>query len=416
MQIDHSDTLYDVAIIGGGIAGAGIARDAALRGLKVVLLEKNSFGSGASGKSSKLIHGGIRYLELFWNALKHGRSSEALKNLKFVLYSLKEEKTLRKIAPGLVEPLPLIIPIYKHSPRKAISIYLGVYFYFILGLFAGSASFPKIYFGKKAILHALPGLRAEGLCGGVMIKDSRTDDRELVQATILSATRNSAQCFERALVTAYEYDALNKRYIVSSWMPDGDIHRFFSKKLINATGPWIDKVRTLRGEINNKYISPVAGSHIEIPKFLPYSVILQAKDGRIFFVINTGEKARIGTTEWACPDPDNVHVPDEDIEYLLESLSRYFLAGNFTRSNILKTDAGVRPLPSSSGAADFNSIPREHEIKVDDEGVIHVIGVKLTDHRRAAQQVVDTLFPALMGPSIKRHSVTAEIRLDAQTG
>src|SRR3989338_221632 len=104
MQIDHSDFIYDIAVIGGGIAGAGIARDASLRGLKVVLFEKNCFGSGTSSKSSKLIHGGIRYLELSWNSLKKAQFGEAWKNLRFVFLSLKECKTLRKIAPGLVEP------------------------------------------------------------------------------------------------------------------------------------------------------------------------------------------------------------------------------------------------------------------------------------------------------------------------
>jgi glycerol-3-phosphate dehydrogenase len=190
-------------------------------------------------------------------------------------------------------------------------------------------------------------------------------------------------------------------------MPDGDMHRFFAKKLINASGPWIDKVRSIRGEKKDPYVLPIAGSHIEIPKFLPHSVILQAKDGRIFFVINVGEKARVGTTEWHCPDPDNVRVPESDVDYLLEALSRYFLTRNFSRENILKTDAGVRPLSASAEASKPNAIPREHEIQVDSEGVLHVIGVKLTDHRRAAEDVVNRLLPDLGQPTIQKKSITA---------
>ncbi|OIO38953.1 MAG: hypothetical protein AUJ72_01715 [Candidatus Omnitrophica bacterium CG1_02_46_14] len=411
MQIDHSDKFFDIAIIGGGIAGAGVARDAVLRGFGVVLLEKSLFGSGASGKSSKLIHGGIRYLELSWNALKHGDKLESLKNLKFVFSSLKESKILRKIAPKLVEPLPLIIPIYKHGSRKSFSIYLGVFLYALLGLLSGNFHFPKIFFSKKSILRALPNLRSEGLSGGIMIRDHRTDDLELVRATIASAAKNGAECFENTQVTSYEYDSLSKCYVISAWMPDGDTHRFFSKKLVNASGPWIDKVRSLRGKKDIPYLFPIAGSHIEIPKFLPTSVILQAKDGRIFFVINHGERARVGTTEWHCPNPDRVQIPEEDIDYLLESLSRYFLTRKFTRQDILATDAGIRPLPSSPEPLDPNAISREHEIRVDQEGVIHLLGVKLTDHRRAAEEVVDRLARDLQKPGTRPKSITASTPL-----
>ena len=198
MPIDPLESSYDIAIIGGGIAGAGIARDASLRGLSVTLFEKNSFGSGTSGKSSKLIHGGIRYLELFWNELKLGHSLQARKNLGFVFASLREEKILRRIAPDLIEPLPLIIPVYKDAPRKPISIYTGVCLYFLLGLLAGNGRLPKLFLGKKSLLRVLPELQPEGLRGGVMFWDSRTEDVRLVRATIASAARNGAQCLENA--------------------------------------------------------------------------------------------------------------------------------------------------------------------------------------------------------------------------
>ena len=246
-----------------------------------------------------------------------------------------------------------------------------------------------------------------------MFWDSRTDDVGLVRATIMSAARNGAQCLENAEVTAFEFDPSHKRYTVSAQIPNGGTRQFFAKKLVNAAGPWIDKVRSLRGEKKEPYILPVAGSHIEIQRFLPYSVILQAKDGRVFFVINHGEKARVGTTERTCPDPDNVGVPESDVDYLMESLSRYFPTKNFTRQDILSADAGVRPLPASSDASNPNAIPREHEIRIDSEGVFHVIGVKLTDHRRAAEEAVDRLLPDLVKPGLKWKSLTATTPLNA---
>ena len=159
MPTDPSDMIYDIAIIGGGIAGAGIARDASLRGLSVVLFEKSFFGAGASSKSSKLIHGGIRYLELSWDALKKAKFREAWKNLKFVFFSLGECRILARIAPDLIKPLPLLIPIYKNSPRGRLSIFMGAGLYTLLSLLSGGGRIPKVFFRKKFFSKACrPGI------------------------------------------------------------------------------------------------------------------------------------------------------------------------------------------------------------------------------------------------------------------
>lgn len=406
MQIDHSDLIYDIAVIGGGIAGAGIARDASLRGLKVVLFEKNSFGSGTSSKSSKLIHGGIRYLELSWNALKKAEFGEAWKNLSFVFLSLKESRVLKKIAPDLVQPLPLLIPIYKSAPRGRLSIFFGATLYFFLGLLSGGVRFPKVFWRRKSVLRQLPELQPEYLRGGILIWDHLTNDLELVKATMDSAARHGAQCMEKAEVIAYEHDQLRNLYVISIWMMDGDTHRFFAKKLINASGPWIDKLRAAHGD-KDRFLIPVAGSHIELPKFINHSVILQARDKRVFFVINIGNRSRVGTTEWDCPDPDSVLVPKSDVEYFLNSLSRYFPSHSFKKEEIISADAGIRPLSASSTSSNLNTLSRDHEIRVDSERVLHVIGVKLTDYRRAAEHAVDILLPDLFRSGIQKKSLTA---------
>ncbi len=404
--------IYDVGIIGGGIAGAAIARDAALRGMSVVLFEKNEFGSGASSKSSKLIHGGIRYLELSWNSLKCAAFSEAWKNFRFVFVSLKESRILRRIAPSLVEPLPLIAPIYASDRRRPWMIYGGAMLYFILALFAGGSKFPTIYASKKSILKALPELNSEGLLGGVKIWDHWADDKALVLATIESAKKNKALCFEKSPVLSYESDSVSNTFLMNV-MDHGEERILRVRKLVNASGPWVDKTRELGHEKNHDFILPVAGSHVTLPVFLPCSTLLQAEDGRFFFVINHGQKARVGTTERIVTDLDSVQPTEEEINYLLDSLKRYFPKINFQRKEILSVDAGVRPLSVPVSSQNPYEISREHEIRVSPSGCIHMIGVKLTDHRRAAEEVVNRLVPLLLptNPNLKRKTSTHRLPL-----
>ena len=188
-------TVYDLAVIGGGIAGAAIARDAALRGIRVVLFEKNTFGSGTSSKSSRLIHGGIRYLEIAWDALKTGRLSEAWKNFCFVFSALKECRILQKIAPGLIRPIPILIPIYKEDPRGRWSIFAGALLYSALAALSGEWKPVKIFLNPSDIAKELPGLKTTGLLGGTRIWDRTVDDRALVRATMASAARHGAMTF-----------------------------------------------------------------------------------------------------------------------------------------------------------------------------------------------------------------------------
>ena len=404
--------IYDIGIIGGGIAGAAIARDASLRGATVILFEKNTFGSGASGKSSKLIHGGVRYLELAWNAFKRAEFEEAWKNFRFVFVSLKESRTLRRIAPALVEPLPLIVPIYRSDRRKPWMIFFGAILYFLLALFSGGARFPKIYGRKKSVLKALPDLEPRDLLGAVKIWDHWVDDKALVMATLESAKKNGALCFENMAVSRYEHDEVSNTYLVHT-LSSKEERVTRVRKLVNASGPWVDKTRELGCEKDRNFILPVAGAHITVPSFLSFSMLLQAEDGRFFFVINHGGVARVGTTERAVTNLETVKPSKEEIDYLLASLNRYFPKKDFTRNDILSQDAGVRPLSAPASTRNPNEISREHEIRISHSGCIHMIGVKLTDHRRAAEEVVDRLIPLLLSsnPGLRRGTLTHRLPL-----
>lgn len=392
--MNPKNQIFDVAIIGGGIAGAAIARDAALRGLRVVLFEKNTFGSGTSSKSSKLIHGGLRYLELAWVAFKRGELWEAWKNFRFVFSALKESFILEKIAPDLVWPIELVIPIYEQKGQPVWLVYFGALFYGLLSYISGNRRPPRILRSQEAVLHLIPNLNPKNLAGGVVIWDHTTDDKKLVLKTMESAKRAGAQAFEHAFVKSYQYEEHEKIYTLAV-KQNHQTRSFSARTLINAGGPWVDKIRDSAHEKMEDFIVPVAGAHIILKRFTDHSVILQADDKRIFFVINQDHLARVGTTERVCKDPDAVKATDQEVEYLLCALERYFPDMKIELGDILGKDAGIRPLAKpivgARHASPLHSISREHEIRVGPTGVLHVLGVKLTDHRRAAEEVVNRI-------------------------
>ncbi|MDP3921400.1 MAG: FAD-dependent oxidoreductase [Candidatus Omnitrophota bacterium] len=411
MDSQH-DTVYDIAIIGGGIAGAGIARDASLRGISVILFEQATFGSGTSCKTSKLIHGGIRYLETAWHALKRLQLGEFWKNFRFVFLALRETHILERIAPELVRPIPLVIPIYKKGGRNKNAVIFGSMLYGLMANCSGGGRFPKVMWNKEQVLALVPNLNPNGLVGGVLIWDHTTDDQRLVQVTAASAVENGAKTLEQARVVEYGYREDLERYVITIEQNGGE-EKYQARKLINATGPWVDHFRRLTGEHREDFLAPVAGSHIEVKKFTDYSVILEAQDGRVFFVINRHEIARVGTTEWFQNDPEGTKTPQSDVNYLLRALRAHFPEMAFSDTDILSRDTGIRPLARSSKTASPSDISREHEIRLGPSGVLHILGVKLTDHRRASEEIVDTLIPEIRSwkPEVKKHTLTRKTKL-----
>lgn len=402
---------YDIAIIGGGIAGAAIARDASLRGISTVLFEKNTFGSGTSSKSSKLIHGGLRYLEIAWNHLKRFQLREFWKNFRFVFLALRETHLLHHMAPDLIRPIPLVLPIYRGRGRHPFSVYFGTFLYGFLSRLSGG-HLSQLLWTRDEILKLIPTINPEGLEGGVIVWDHMTDDQKLVQAVMNSAVHHGAVAFEHAQVTRYHFHLEKKLYEISVAV-NGVFQIFYAHQLINASGAWIDTVREAGHERRQDLVLPVAGSHINIKKFCDYSVILEAEDKRLFFVINRGNEARVGTTERIHFDPDRVEATRDEIEYLLRSLRRFFPSLPFRHEDILSRDAGIRPLVKPKNSVSPNQTSREHEFLAGPTGVIHVLGVKLTDHRRAAQELMDELAPEIKrwNSKVKTRSLTASVKL-----
>lgn len=408
----NQTTPYDVLIIGGGIAGAGIARDAALRGAKVLLAEQNTFGSGTSGRSSRLIHGGIRYLEIAWSSLISGDIADAVRNFRFVFSALRECRTLERIAPDLVRPIALYIPIYRSDRRRPFTVHAGAMLYWLLAALSGGGKRPRMFRGAGSVLKILPQLNPRDLLGAVQIWDRTTDDRALVKRTVRSAERSGARCLEGARVISWERRDRDGGLFNVQVRCGDTVSTVQAHVLVNAAGPWADRVRSGGGaqRPEQPLITPVAGAHITVPPFLPESVLLQAKDKRIFFCINTHDGCRIGTTERTCDDPDGVRATEEEIDYLLESTRFYFPERGLTRDDILSADAGIRPLVRPDRSASAHATSREHAVTRDPSGLVNVAGVKLTDYRRAAEDAVDFILPDLLrhDPNISRRCTTAE--------
>ncbi len=327
--------------------------------------------------------------------------------------SLRESRILSSIAPTLIKPIAILIPLYANQKTHRFSVYAGALLYSLMALLAsGHSYFPTLYFSGKSVHKKYPELSQQALKGAVVIWDHVTDDKALVQATIRSAQKNGAFCLPHARVTNYRHDTLKNNYEISFEQTTGE-GVLTANRLINASGPWVDQVRTLGREHDKDFILPVAGSHIEVKPFVPYSLLLQASDGRYFFVIHLGDKARIGTTERLIQNPEGVSCSEEDIQYLLDSVKKYFPDTGLEKKDILNCDAGVRPLAHPHTGSHAHDVSREHEFRVSGSGVIHVLGVKLTDHRRAAEEVVNRLVPTMLAthPSLKRKSLTHKIAL-----
>jgi len=381
------ETHYDIAIIGGGIAGAAIAREATLQGKKVILFEKSTFGSGTSSKSSKLIHGGLRYLEVAWSALLSGCLGEFWKNLRFVYLALKETQILAKSWPDLIQEIELLMPIYKHHGRSKFSVFFGTWLYGFLAQCGGGKKGTRILGSAEEVLKLEPGLQSNGLLGGVIVQDHTTNDLALVHRILQDARSRGADALEHAEVSHYHFQKHADLFEIRVEINQVD-KIFYAKHLVNASGAWVDRVRQMAGGIKSQMIAPIAGAHVEVQKFSRYSTILQAEDHRLFFVINRGERARIGTTERVETNPDQVEVTAAEIRYLLSSVKRFFPGAQLGPSQILSADAGIRPLARPKQASSANEISREHQFVWDERGAVHVLGVKLTDHRRAAVELL----------------------------
>ena len=391
-QIQQTD--YDVIIIGGGINGAGVARDAALRGLKTILVEKNDFASGSSSWSTRLIHGGLRYLEYF--------------EFPLVRESLKEREVLLRTAPHLVTPLQLTIPIYRDRSRPYWKIWAGMILY---DIFSFDKTLPVHRMLPKAKFKQLfRSLDDDDLAGGSQYYDGQVTLAErLCLENIISAQNAGATMLNYVEVT--ELPLKNSRItdVVCKDKLTGEsftISGSAKAMVINTAGPWIDRVCQLGSKEGNK--KPIGntkknggtkGSHIVVDPFpgAPGSTLyVEAKsDGRPFFIVPWLGMYLIGTTDIPYKgDIENIKANDEEIDYLLRETNSIVPTANLGRDDIKFTYSGVRPLPNSEGKKP-GSITRKHIIfdhkKEGVNNLLTLIGGKLTTYRNVGEEMVDDI-------------------------
>lgn len=365
----------DVIILGAGINGSGIAREMAIGGKTVTVIDKSTIGSGTSSKSSRLIHGGLRYLETF--------------QFKLVHEALMDRQELLRLYPDLVKMKSFYIPIYKPSPRPAWMIWFGLKFYDLLSSRRRQHQ-SRIVNRKKFSVHAA-SFKNDGLKAVFHYYDAKTNDLKLTQRVAQDAIESGANFYQNTHISSI----VNEKDSFTVRTSQGD---FTAPTLINATGPWIDEVNS-KFELPAKFsIRKISGIHIVLEGLLTQDLMfMQTKEKRIFFVIPepTNNQTIIGTTEREeTVSIDEVTICEEDIEYLIKNINNYLKPGfQILRQNVKNAYLGVRPLVAE--ADNPTNLSREYELdihKFGDATLLHVFGGKLTTYLSLARKVNKKLF------------------------
>jgi len=380
--------VWDLVVVGGGATGLGVALDAARRGFSVVLLESHDFASGTSSRSTKLLHGGVRYL--------------AQGNLALVREALTERATVLRQAPHLAQPLPFVMPSYRWWQTPFYGIGLALY-----DLMAGRAGLGRTaWLSRAQTLAALPGVQAQGLRGGVRYWDGQFDDARLALALARSAEQAGAQVFNHAEVTGVERLAEGVEPSTELRVRDtvgGALHRLRARCVVNATGVWVDALRSLahrpaQGPAPEPMVRPSQGVHVVVDRdFLPGEhalLVPKTRDGRVLFAVPWLGKLILGTTDTPRQDlPREPEAFDEELDFILSEASRV-LARPVRRADIRSVWAGLRPLvaPPKAAPGGTQVLSREHTIVVDAHGLVTVTGGKWTTYRAMAEDVLARCF------------------------
>lgn len=374
---------FDLLVIGGGIVGAGVARDAAMRGLSVALIEQGDFSGGASSKTSKLIHGGLRYLE-------HGR-------VRLVFESLRERSILRTTAPGLVHPLTILLPLYERDTRRPWTVRLGLWLYDLLA--AGRAIRPHRMLSARRAIALEPGLRVDGLRAAGVYADCQMDDARLCLANILQASGWSAVCANYVRLRMILKAGGRVCGATAEDLVGGKVFEIQARAVVNASGPWSDTVRRLSDSGAVPRLAPTKGIHLVVPRAAQEALFVQARrDHRMLFILPWGDYSLIGTTESAVSGPlEALRAEANEVDYLLEEANRVLPGSHLNASSIVATFAGARPLLISTQSATQAS--REHRVETDRYGLISVLGGKYTTYRAMARQAVDAVLRMLGEPA-----------------
>jgi glycerol-3-phosphate dehydrogenase len=371
----ESQPKYDIAIVGGGATGLGLALDAASRGYRVVLVESDDFSKGTSSRSTKLVHGGIRYL--------------AQGNIALVREALHERSTLLKNAPHIAQPLAFVMPSYKWWEKAFYGIGLTLY-----DALAGKVGLGKTAFlSHDETLRCLPSVRAESLYGGVKYWDGQFNDSKLALALARSAALEGALLLNYTQAVKLRYEENQISGLSCSDQLTGRTYEIQARCVVNATGVWVDALREQDGA-NEAIVAPSQGVHIVVDqKFLPGHtglMIPKTKDGRVLFAVPWLGKVILGTTD--TPRHDLAKEPlafEEEIDFILNESARY-LRHPPTRKDVKSIWVGLRPLVKTSKEEGDNTktLSREHLVLVARSGLVTVTGGKWTTYRAMAEDVM----------------------------
>ncbi|GJM32541.1 MAG: aerobic glycerol-3-phosphate dehydrogenase [Saprospiraceae bacterium] len=375
LSTDH----FDLTIIGGGITGAGIALDAASRGLKVALVEKKDFASGTSSKSTKLIHGGLRYLK----QLEIGLVREVG----------QERAIVHKIAPHLVVPEKMLLPLIKEGSYGELGTSFGLWVYDILAGVEGDDK--RKMLSREETLTKEPLLKKDIVTGGGFYAEYRTDDARLTIENIKTANQFGAICINYVEASDFEYN--DEHQIEGVKCIDRNAEKSFiirSKHVISAAGPWVDNLRKVDHSLEGKHLFLSKGVHIVVPhaRFpVHQAVYFDVPDGRMIFAIPRNRVTYIGTTDTPYKgDINNIPVYREDVDYLLNAANNMFPTIMLTIEDVESSWAGLRPLIHEEGKS-ASEMSRKDELFISDSGLISIAGGKLTGFRKMAERVVDVV-------------------------
>lgn len=389
-------TEWDLIIIGGGATGIGCAVDAASRGYEVLLLEQHDFGKGTSSRSTKLVHGGVRYLE-------QG-------NISLVMEALKERGILKQNAPHLVEELAFVVPNYEWWEMPFYGIGLKIY-----NLLSGKYGFGKSkIISKKETLKHLPTIKEEGLRGGVIYYDGQFDDTRLLINLAQTSAQQGAVLLNYVRVFSLTKDADGLVDGVNFVDEEtGQLHQTKAKAVINATGAFCDTVRKFSSAEAKPIIAPSQGIHLVLDKsFLPTEtaiMIPHTSDGRVLFAIPWHNHTLVGTTDTAIDKVDLEPKPfDEEIEFVLKTAGEY-LHKPPTREDILSVFVGIRPLVKSDDTKNTSSLSRDHTIEIDNSGMLTITGGKWTTYRRMAEDAINQA--AMLAKLPEKDCVTKDLKI-----
>lgn len=370
------EEFFDLVIIGGGITGAGAARDASMRGMRVALIEASDFASGTSSRSSKLIHGGIRYLENM--------------EFKLVFEALSERTKLIGMAPHLVHPLRFMIPLYEGGRVGMTKMGLGMWLYDALSLFQAPEMHERL--SKAETETRMPSLQEKKLLGSYVYSDAYMDDDRLTIETLRSANEHGAVCTNYVKATGAKFN--DKKKMTALECVDqlsGEKFVIRGRHFVSSVGPWTDEVASSLLKSWKKILRPTKGVHLTFTRErLPLSsAVVMAAEKRIVFAIPRHEMVIVGTTDTDFSgSPSDVVTNDEDVKYLLGVIDQYFPHAKIQREDIVASYAGVRPLVDD-GSETEGKTSREHTIFTDEHDITFVAGGKYTTYRLMAKQVID---------------------------